>query len=628
MKKFPSIGVPILALVALALGSIQGQRLSHLQECERFYRWILSSSTQMRMFGDPGKPPPGEDPSKFVDNELFARLVELSDARLPDVPVGEDDYDKTTREPFPKVIRYTAAPHVETEQEAIGDREIVDDEEDAKPGSSGQRTIYTEEQRSRDQALWALAQSREAAELRKAFWTANRNGQIAGMGTQLGIEGLYQERGTQISLANMFFGFRKMAANLVWLEVDRWWHKGQMHRMLPLMKTCVTLDPEFIDAYLLGAWHMAYNASAPLKDTPWELRTYDDAHEYWVGDKERFYFYGVDFLKDGIRKNPRNYKLYFDLGFSIYEVKLSNHVDAIKYLSQAIRLDHDRWVRRTLYRLQGLDERFEVSKAGWEDYLKNWPTNTVAPRFIKLMEGEILDRDSNYAAEQARAAEVLAKRATERGDAAAAADWNAKAAEAHQREQELYAETKTFWKSMSETEGDQGNTDTYAVARALRIEAAEQRSQGRYDEAVATLDIARFTSAEFWNKGTDLIIKYKLEGNLPMFLTETSYIERKATEAEYTRHLPKSIAGKQYRFFGGTWICVDYKDEELTSVNEDSDAMLALVYEHPEILRVTEELDGNVIFQAGDAWYDYQSNEPAKPSKLYAGKPTSSELPA
>src|SRR5690606_4545643 len=112
------------------------------------------------------------------------------------------------------------------------------------------------------------------------------------------------------------------AANLVWLEVDRYWHKGQMHRMLPLMKTCVTLDPEFIDAYLLGAWHMAYNATASMSDTAWELRNYDALHEAWIGDKERYYFYGVDFLKDGIRKNPRNYKLYFDLGFSIYEIKL------------------------------------------------------------------------------------------------------------------------------------------------------------------------------------------------------------------------------------------------------------------------------------------------------------------
>ena len=40
-----------------------------------------------------------------------------------------------------------------------------------------------------------------------------------------------------------------------------------MHRMLPLMKTCVTLDPGFVDAYLLGAWHMAYNATASMPES-------------------------------------------------------------------------------------------------------------------------------------------------------------------------------------------------------------------------------------------------------------------------------------------------------------------------------------------------------------------------
>ncbi|NUM53047.1 MAG: hypothetical protein HUU46_05335 [Candidatus Hydrogenedentes bacterium] len=627
MKKFPSIGVPVLALLALVLGSIQGQRLDHLQECERLYRWMVSASTQMRLFGDPGKPPPGEDPSKYADEELFKKLVELTESRLPDVPVGENDYDKATRQPFAKVVRYTAAPHVEEDTEATESETSEGDDEDARPGGSGAREIYTEEQRQRDAQLWAFARSPEAADLRKELWNANRDGRVAAFGTQLGIAGMYQERGTQISLANLFFGFRKMAANLVWLEVDRWWHKGQMHRMLPLMKTCVTLDPEFIDAYLLGAWHMAYNASAPLEDTPWEIRTYDDVHEYWVGDKERFYFYGVDFLKDGIRKNPRNYKLYFDLGFSIYDLKLDNHVDAIKYLSEAIRLDHDRWVRRCLYRLMGVDERYEASKTGWEDYLSKWPDNQVAKRFINLMTGEILGRDADYAGEQAKAAEELAKRARDAGNGQAESEWSAKAAEARAREAELYVKCKSFWKSLDDPNNKDIDRDTYAQARSLRIEAAELRSQGRYDEAIQCLDIARFRSNEFWDTATDLLIKYKVEGNLPLFLTDTKFIERQALEAEYTRHLPKSIAGRQYRFFDGAWMCVDYKDEPLTPVEQDSDAMLQLKFEHPEIARVVDELDGNIILQAGNAWYEYRSKEPAMPSKLYAGR-TASLAPA
>ena len=615
MKKSPSFLVPVLALVALAVGSIQGQRLDHLNECERLYRWMVSASTQMRLFGDPGKPPPGEDPAKYLDAELFAKLVEFSEARLPDVPVGDQDYDKNTRKPFPKVVRYTAAPHVEENAQNGAKKETGQEEERA--GQEGQQAIYTEEQRTRDTALWALAQSPDAAALRKELWAAHRDGRVAAFGTQLGVAGLYQDRSTRISLANMFFGFRKMAANLVWLEVDRYWHKGQMHRMLPLMKTCVTLDPEFVDAYLLGAWHMSYNATATLPDTPWEIRRYDPAHEYWIGDKERFYFYGVDFLKDGIRKNPRNYKLYFDLGYAVYEVKMANHVDAIKYLSEAIRLDHDRWVRRQLYRLKGVDERLEESKAGWEDYSRQWPNNQVAPRFIKLMDGEILGRDTDYVAKQARAAEQLAKRAQDRGDGAEAALWSAKAGTAHAAETEKYAESKAFWDAMNAGVTKDNDIDTYALARSLRIEAASLASQGRFDEAVAAIDQARWKSAEFWDDGSDLLMKYKQDGGIPLALTETKYLERKASEAEFTRHLPKSIAGRQYRFASGTWVCVDYKDEPTTPIAQGSDELLRLQYEHPETVRVVDTLDGNIIFQAGSAWYEYKSNSPAKASKLY-----------
>lgn len=566
----------------------------------------------MRVFGDPGKPPPGEDPTKYLDAELFAKLVEFTDQQLEDVPVGETDYDKQGK-PFPKVVRYTAAPHekdIEKEAKPAGQ-----DDTEEKFGQ-GHATIYTEEQRKRDAALWALARSDAAAPLRRELLAAHRDRRVAAFGTQLGIEGLYQERGTQISLANMFFGFRKMAANLIWLEVDRFWHKGQMQRMLPLMKTCVTLDPEFVDAYLLGAWHMAYNATAPLPDTPWELRHYDAGHEYWIGDKETYYFYGVDFLKDGIRKNPRNYKLYFDLGYAIYEEKLGSHVDAIKYLSEAIRLDHDRWVRRTLYRLQGEDEQFEKSKAGWEDYLEWQPDNQTAPRFIKLMEGEIIDRDTNYAAEKARKAEQLAARAVEKGDPAAAAEWKEKAAESRAKEKELYAKSKAFWNTVYDPTQSDADKDSYAGARSLRIEAMELTSQGRYEEAVAALDQARWLSNEFWEQGTELMLHVKDIGNLPLALTEIKYRKRKEEQAEYTRHMPKSIAGRQYRFSNGVWTCTDYRNEPLTPIDEDSEAVLVLQYEHPEIVRVLEQLDGNIILQAGDRWYEYRSKTPAKPSKL------------
>ncbi len=616
MKQFPNLILGLSVAALLLLASLQGSKVNHLQNSDRFYRWIISSSNQVRVFGDPGQAPPGEDPAKYVDKELFAKLVELTNSALPDIEVGENDLDPQGK-PFDKVVRYTFADISES-ADAAAANEVEEGSDAIEALGAGQQEIYTDEQRARDATLWAFAQSSDASELRTDLIDAYRDGRVAGFGTQLGVAGMYEEKGTNISLANMFFGFRKMAANLVWLEVDRFWHKGMMHRMMPLMKSCVTLDPSFVDAYLLGSWHMAYNATAQMDDTPWELRVFDPVHEAWVGrestSKERFYFFGVDFLRDGIRKNPRNYKLYFDLGYSIYEEKLNDHVNAIKYLDQATRLDHDSWVRRQLYRIQGVDERYEESMAGWESYRKGWPQNVTAPRFIKLMQGEILDRDTTYAGIASRFARDMAERLQTRGEDAST--WLAKSDEKRKLEIELSEKAKAHWHTLIIPGATGPDQDTYVEARLLKIEAAELRAQERFEEAIAALEQGRWLSNEFWNHATDLIIQYKKDGDLPLSVTELRYIDRNEDQLQYVRHMPKSLGGKQYRFADGTWTRTDYAGESYTDVKADSDEAIKLQYEHPEVYRLTLNLDGNIILKAGDSWYRFVGAEPAKPSKL------------
>lgn len=593
--------IGLLFAATLALGAAQGRRVGHLRECEIFYRWMLSASNQVRLFGQPGYVPPGEDPAKFRDEELFERLVQSTETMLPDIPLDKLDYDSNGN-PFPKIVRYSSVPRPEPDSEA------------AEPERG---EIITEERLEREARLWKLAQDPALAPVRAEMAAAYRAGEMTSLGSQFGVAGMYdyENRSTTASLANMFFGFRKMAANLVWLEVDRFWHKGMMHRMIPLMHTCVALDPTFIDAYLLGAWHLAYNATAKLDDTPWELRTYKPQYEAWVGEKEALYFEAVDFLRDGIRKNPRNYKLYFDLGYATYENKLNDHVNAIKYLSEAVRVDHDKWVRRQLYRIQGLNEQFEESKAGWESYLRWQPDNVTAPRFIRLMEGRILERDLEHAGVSAKAAERLAKRAADRGDAAAAADWQAKAEQARDREKQLFQAAKEFWANEVERSGAQ--KDTFAEARMLRLEAIELAAKGQYVEANIALEQARWTSNELWNEMTDLMVRFKQESNTPLALTEKKAIQRHEEQLEYTRHLPRPIGGFVYRFDNGTWRREGYGGEETVKVREDSAEADLLQFEHPETARVLSELDGNIILRAGDTWFEYESNSTAKPSKLY-----------
>jgi len=616
VKKFPNLLLGLALVAVLSAGSLQGRRVDHLRDCDRFYRWIISACTQVRIFGIPGNTLQSADGGDAADVVLFQQLIELSDGYLPDVPVAESDYDDDGQ-PYPKIVRYTVAPtgaNLEMSEQETGE-------------------IESEEQVRRDWILWKMAGSNEFANLRSDFIFALRDGKLTSSGTQFNLSGLYEERGTTISLANMFLGFRKMAANLVWLEVDKKWHEGKMYQMVPLMRTCVTLDPSFVDAFLVGAWHLSYNIPAKLQPTPYELRTYHPEYADWLGEQESFYYSGIEFLKDGIFKNPRNYKLYFDMGFGIYEQKLHNIPKAVDYLSEAIRLDHDRWVRRQLYRLLGEDGRFDESKAGWESYAEWQPNNEVAPRFIRLMEGAIKERSADWASIRARAAENRAKLARQQGDEATARDWEARAEEARTAEAKGYDEARKFWQEIVDASEEK---ETYALSRVLLLDGREKMEQGRYVEAIVDFDRARWSNSDFWDEGTRLMLEAKLESNEPLALTEQRQLDREAVSLEYTRHLPKSIGGAHYEFRDGTWFQLVREGagqsaeaaagsegggrearENAEIVPRDSAEMYEILYNHPEIGKAVEKLEGDIVLQAGGQWYRIDSPEPAPASKLY-----------
>ena len=598
VKKFPNLFLGLALALLLLVGSIQGRRVDHLRDCDRFYRWIISACTQVRIFGIPGEVLESTEAVDATDMLLFQRLIQQSDEYLPDVPIAESDYDKDGT-PYPKIVRYTAS---------TGKANL-------EMGEQERGEIESEEQVRRDWQLWEMAGSDKFAEIRREFVVALRDDKLTSSGSQFNLSGLYEEKGTTISLANMFLGFRKMAANLVWLEVDKQWHAGAMYQMIPLMRTCVTLDPTFVDAFLVGAWHLSYNIPAKLQPTPYELRTYHPEYADWLGEQEDFYYAGVEFLKDGIRKNPRNYKLYFDLGFGIYEQKLHNIPKAVDYLSEAIRLDHDRWVRRQLYRLLGEDGRYEESKEGWESYAEWQPNNQVAPRFIRLMEGAIMERAADWASIRARAAEKLTEAARAQGNDALANEWAAKAEEARQAEAQGYDAARQFWQKIVD---DSNEEDTYALARVLILSGREKMQQGRFLEANVDFDIARWANSDFWNEGTALMLDAKIKANEPLALTEQRQLERDAVALDYTRHLPKSIGGEHYEFRDGTWYQLARgAKEDAKDVPRDSAEMSELLYNHPEIGGAVDELEGDIVLQAGGEWYRLDSATLAPASKLY-----------
>ncbi len=57
-------------------------------------------------------------------------------------------------------------------------------------------------------------------------------------------------------------GFRGIGADLLWLNIEEYWHSGQHYKMLPLLESIAWLQPRYVTVWAVGGWHMAYNIYA------------------------------------------------------------------------------------------------------------------------------------------------------------------------------------------------------------------------------------------------------------------------------------------------------------------------------------------------------------------------------
>ncbi len=487
MRQVPTYVLLAVMLVFLAVAGWQGQQLAGLREAEGLYRWMIAASNQVRLFGgldhvmddlETGRPEP-------VDDAFFAQVAAASEERLPDdIPI-EDEDRVDDEDPLPALVRAVR-------------------------------------QGGYEQELWRLASSPEFAPLRRDFNRYVNEGRLASIGEQFDLEEMYAQ-GTLVNLGNMFLGFRKMMANLIWLEVDRYWHEGQYHRMVPLMRTTVALDPTFVDAFILGAWHLAYNITAPMPPTPEALKEYSPRHDDWVGPRELFYYEAVEFLKDGIRKNPTDFRLYFDLGFAVYHQKLEDNENAVRFLREAIRYPHETWARRTYYRMLEENGQYEQALEGWRQYREEFPQNQVAPLFVERNRGLLYEQRAEDAYAEAEEAEAEG-RLDEAEELRAYGD-------------EQYASARQVWQGLIAISG---GSHPFAETRLQRMDALQLAEEGRYYEAVAILEYARWESSEFFEEASELIIEIKQEGGLPLTLSEIQFLERQR-EAEERRRMREEI---------------------------------------------------------------------------------------
>lgn len=69
----------------------------------------------------------------------------------------------------------------------------------------------------------------------------------------------------QIAGSLILSGFKGLAADLLWLNIENYWHSGQHYKMLPLLEAIAWLQPTYIVVWAVGGWHMAYNIFASVR---------------------------------------------------------------------------------------------------------------------------------------------------------------------------------------------------------------------------------------------------------------------------------------------------------------------------------------------------------------------------
>lgn len=118
-----------------------------------------------------------------------------------------------------------------------------------------------------------------------------------------------------------FSGFRQVIAGLLWVRSDAFFHAGNYDAILPLLRLITWLDPNWLDVYATGAWHIMYN----FTDT-------DQRSD------RRYLPPGSALLDEGIANNPTVYDIYKEKGWAFYD-KVKNYAVSVEALEGAMAHD-------------------------------------------------------------------------------------------------------------------------------------------------------------------------------------------------------------------------------------------------------------------------------------------------
>jgi hypothetical protein len=198
-------------------------------------------------------------------------------------------------------------------------------------------------------------------------------------------------------------GFRRVAANLLWMRTDSLFHSNLTWKIAPLYESIVRLDPHFILVWDTYGWHCAYNLDAAAKKEAKEARKAGKPEEeaYANSLSDLWVARGIEVYIRAIKANPDDWDLPYKLGW-LYFDRLQLFEDGEKWFKVSLQhKDAPFTVDHMLAHVYEYDWKVDQALAAWRGALKKNPTDAVSLTAIEFWEGKRVTKPALVATWQA-----------------------------------------------------------------------------------------------------------------------------------------------------------------------------------------------------------------------------------
>ena len=115
-------------------------------------------------------------------------------------------------------------------------------------------------------------------------------------------------------------GLNALLADILWMKADDLWHSSSWWQMAPVMESIVRIDPKFIMAWRVLAWHYGWNLHAASRSRVEQV--------YWLEKS-------ADAYDRATTENPDNFDLWWDMCW-FYTDRLRRYDKAVPLMEKGV----------------------------------------------------------------------------------------------------------------------------------------------------------------------------------------------------------------------------------------------------------------------------------------------------